>query len=355
MEQVNLLIASAIVAIGLLGYFMQRSKVVFIVETMLLIAMIGGYCGDIDLNFYRNYYNLEVINEDITERLYSMISIPFHRMGMTFEQYHVLLAVLSIGLIAYVVYKMSNRPAFCMSCLVGFSTIEYGIQIKAMCAAAITVYAIYFLFYASEKMLLSKRIFWYCIIIVIACGFHFVSAFFFVMPFALIKHFDKLKKWIVIGSVALTFSIPVLGNLALAFNSGLITYIGKYRAPHVLVGMVLWQVSGMFIVALLYRQIKRGGSNRVQIAQLIYNGTWLMVAMMPFYTLTTVAIRMVRTWSVFYFILASYAPEEKGKLSTYKTLMILYGIGSFVLHYIVLQPELLALKEILNHNIFWGA
>ena len=116
------LVIGSFIFVIILGYIFPKSKWIFILETISIIVLVGGYNGDTDLVFYRYSYVNELSPDKFLEGIYTIVAILGHRIGMSFETFHLVLSTLSIGGIAYVVWKLSPEHAFVMSTMAGFST-----------------------------------------------------------------------------------------------------------------------------------------------------------------------------------------------------------------------------------------
>lgn len=338
-----------------LSMIWRKSNILFCINTGLIIFFVGGYNGTFDLNNYKLIYEAGMLRTSIYEGLYSYVAFLFHELGVTFYWFHFLMSMFSIMLIAYVVSKLADEKAYVMALMIGFSTIEYAIQFKTLCAAAIIIYAIYF--WLSTKLMGWKKYVIYSMLILLGLGFHFVSAFFLLIMFGdLIKR--KYLKYYIFGGIAV-FMLFYSGlfDTVLMFIPELSQYVGKYRSIKTFLGTCAWQISGYATVYLINRYLcRRIGQEdkRKQLAQGIYYGSTVMLFTLPFYLLTTVAIRIIRIWSVFYYIQAAMIKEKKGHLNIYKFLMTAYSFASFILFYVILVPHTgSVVVEVLTHNMFY--
>lgn len=332
---------------------MPKSRFVFALETILIIVMIGGYNGDVDLVYYRLRYKSQTTTEQLSERLYNDLAKLFSSAGVSFENFHLLVSAVSIILIAYVVIKTTKRPALVMASLVGFATVEYGIQIQALCAAGVVVISIYYLF-RDDNISRRKKILWYTIGIIIACGFHFVSLFF--LSFLLIPYVKSkyIKYWITGGVISVCILFPMFKLLSENYAYTLSDYIGNYRSPLLIAVMCLWHLTGVYLITRMKKYSEKMGTYD-KISDCIYKGSFVVCLIMPFYSLTVVASRIVRIWFVYYMIFMGNLPTTKGRVSVGEVGMIGYNIGSLVLFYIAMSwnSSIHVLEEILTYNIFW--
>lgn len=316
--------------------------------------MTGGYNGDVDLVYYRLRYKSQATTEQLSERLYNDLAKLFSSAGVSFETFHLLISAVSIILIAYVVIKTTKRPALVMASLVGFATVEYGIQIQALCSAAIIVFSIYYLF-RDDNISRQKKILWYTIGVFIACGFHFVSLFF--LSFLLIPYVKSkyIKYWIAGGVISVCILFPMFKLLSENYAYALSDYIGNYRSPLLITVMCLWHLVGVYLISRMKKYMQKMGIYD-KISDSIYKGSFVVCLVIPFYSLTVVASRIVRIWFVYYMIFMGNLPSKEDRISIWEVGMIAYNVGSLVLFYIVMSwdSSIHVLEEILTYNIFWS-
>lgn len=350
-----------VLVIVVMGYIWPKSKVVFYLEIMMYILVIGGYNGNLDLVFYRNRYENRIISDTIVEGLYDYVAAFFSICGLSFELYHLLLSAIAILIISYVVKKMSLEPALVMSMLFGFSTIEYAVQIKNLCATAIIVYALYY-YYKERKIYSSENRGWvdyriiYALFVAFASGFHFLSLFYFaflLIDFVSVKY---LKYWIVSIVLIAIFMFSYIEQIALLLVAQLADYVGQYRSDLVSIGMVVWQMVGLVIVALMYRYIKRKNVSQelLNISTYIYKGSLMLMLITPFYMITTTVNRIIKIWQLFYFVLTSQIESSFRRFNLLKAVMILYGLAStIVFYFIIMKFDESIVWEVLSNNIFF--
>ncbi len=351
-----------VLMIVVLGYVYPKSKVVFYLEIIMYMVIIGGYNGNLDLVFYRNRYEKGIISDTVVEGLYDYVAAFFANCGLNFDVYHFLLSAFAIIIISYVVKKMSPEPALVMSMLFGFSTIEYAVQMKNLCAAAIIIYALYYyyrerqIYNAEKRKLIDYRLI-YAILVVIATGFHFLSLFFFVFLLIDFVNVKYLKYWIISIVLIAMVIYSYVENLLVILVAQLADYVGQYRSFSVIMGMIIWQWSGMIIVTLMYRYFKRknASENLLYMSTYIYKGSLLMMLVTPFYLVTTTVNRIIKIWQLFYFVLTSQIKSSYRKFNLLKIVMILYGLlSTIVFYFIIMKFEESVVWEVLNNNMFFN-
>lgn len=354
-------IFTIVIMITGLGYVFPRSKIVAIIEACTISLIVGGYNGNIDLVSYRNRYEYEFVSSSLTERVYDLTARLSHQAGISFEAFHFFISTICISIILYVALKLSPQPAFIMSLMMGFSTLEYAIQIQTLCASAFVILAIYFLCGGSKKYKDKKPIVIFVFFITMATGYHFTSIFYLLLIVIPYIKKENIKYYLIFAIISIFIIIQYGGELLLNYGAIRI-YLENFRRPEVFLGMAFWHVTGTYIVFRMYKQLDRlisldppkysALTGHFGEITYLYKGTLLVCITILFYMVTTVATRIPRTWSFFYYIIASYIPRNKHKVSIWRMAIILYSIGSLILFYVILSQGLI--KEILLHNIFWS-
>ena len=334
----------------LLSIFSPTSKVYFFLNMLVLTLVTGGYNGNVDLNFYIEQYNNESFKDFPFEGLYTLVSFFFHKSGIDFQTYHFILSAAAMLIIAFVIKETTEEAAFVSALLYGFSTVEYAPQIKTLLASSVLIYALYIRLYKERTI---KNTIKYLMLVLIASGFHILSVFFLIFLLD-----EKIQpKHAVISAIASSVIIMVgrtlfFGKL-LEYVPSFAFYFGRYRKNKVIIGMILWQITGILIANLLKKSICRENENYEDIVNRIYKYSLLFIFISPLYLLTTVANRFIRIWSPYYYLEASYSETLPFRVNYLRALMMLYSWGSFVLFYLILGQEQKIFLEIISNNIFF--
>lgn len=353
-------ISVSVIIITALGYIFPKSKTVFIIETLSLIIILGGYNGHIDLdNYLWGYIHGYFKQEHIIESLYNLVANIFSASGFSFESFHMILTVFSVLVMAYLAHKLTREPATVMSLMVGYSTLEYAWQLRALSAAAIISYALYYYFakiYQRKKK--PKYIITFLLLIALAAGFHFVSLFFVVFLLLDYCQNHKMQKNIVILIAATCICFPYILRYFTNYVPALADYLDRYRKVKVIFGLCAWQISGLIVTGWIYnllsgdREILTAGEKKYN--EFVYNGSILLLIVLPFYSLTSVATRIIRIWSLFYFAHSSLLPNHGPRIYKAKIAMWGYSIGSFILfHIILIGNRYDIVYDFLTNNLFW--
>lgn len=305
------------------GLFFQKSKGIAAFELILLILLNGLYTSNnSDLYFYRAEYNRGYISSSPFEKIYELLTVALSHLGLPFDVFHFVLTALSFFIIGWVIFKISLRPALNISMLLGFATLEFALQIKAMCASAIITLALYFLFKKDDAW--HKVLF--LVFLIIASGFHFMAILF--VPLLFYKVFDNRNvRRLIIIIVIMSFLI-VPGAMRIARN--IIPDLNTYEAelsPKTVILSVLWQIAGYILSKYLYKwRIEDNcfSDERNNFSKAVYLGSFALLIILPFYIFTNVIMRVIRVWSVFY--IASVSDVEIPVTSDFKVFLSREGI-----------------------------
>lgn len=355
----NMMFLMTLIIVVLLGYIFSKSRIVFIVQALVYIVLIGGYNGNIDLVFYRNYYEQEFLSDSYVEGLYYYIGYFFHRCGFSFEMYHLIISAVAIIVIAYVIKKMCPQPALAMSMMFGFCTIEYALQLKNMLAGAIVIYALYYYSNKRNEIATNKSYYKvvYSLLIILASGFHFLSLFFLVfllIDFVSLKYF---KYWIVSTIAIIFLTFQELESFMVLFSEQLADYTYKYRSASVFIGMMIWQIACTALVTMMYHYLKKKPEfiKYKNFFDFVYKGTFLLLLILPFYILTTTVNRVTKIWLVFCFIMTGHISSSFRKFNLIKFAMITFGLASTVFFYFILGDVSDSIfLEIITNNLFFS-
>ena len=270
----------------LLAFIMPKSKLLFIIEILFNIIIIGGYNGVGDLDNYMYKYKNDIVTDAIFERLFDITANFFKNAGVSFEMFHLILSIIAICMMGFVIYKLSNKPALTVALFTGFSTFEYALQMKSMCAAAIILLAIYY-FYKKiyqKKCSLKNRLI-YVLLILLATGFHFMSLFFITFLFIDSINIEKIKKIVIPLAIITTIFSQNIVTILSNYIENLSFYAGMNRGLLATLCFCLWQVVSLVIVRrIMLSNIKKDASDDItRFDNFVYNGSWILLLILPFY------------------------------------------------------------------------
>ena len=343
----------------LLACMIPKSKLLFIIELLVNIIIIGGYNGVGDLDNYMYKYQNGIITEGIFEKLFDIVANFFKNAGVSFEMFHLILSIVAICIMGYVIYKLSNKPALALALFTGYSTFEYALQLKSMCAAAILLLAIYYFYkniYQKKCSIRIKLI--YILLILLATGFHFMSLFFITFLFMNSINIGKIKKIVIPLTIIITiFSQNIISMLS-NYIDNLSFYVGMNRGLLTTVAFCLWQIGSLVIIRrIMHFNKKQNVSDDISnFDKFVYDGSWILLLIMPFYSITFVINRLLKVWSAFFYIQASNINLKRNTLSLNLFSMFAYSFGSFVLFYFILQnnSNYNVVLDIIQNNMFIG-
>lgn len=348
-----------LVILLLLAFIMPKSKLLFIIEILLNIIIIGGYNGVGDLDNYMYTYKNGIVKDELFEKLFDITAIFFKNLGLSFEMFHLILSIIAICIIGFVIYKLSSKPALALALYTGYSTFEYALQMKSMCAAAILSLAIYYFYkkiYQKKCFLYDKII--YILLILLASGFHFMSLFFITFLFIDLINIEKIKKIVIPLAIITTIFSQNIVNILTKYIDSLSYYAGMNRGLLATTCFCLWQISSLVIVRwIMLSNIKQNASEDItSFDNFAYKGSWILLLIMPFYSITLVINRILKVWSAFFYIQASNIKQKKNCISLNLLLMIAYSFSSFVVFYCILlnNKSYNVVLDIMQNNMFFG-
>ena len=356
--------------IPLLGFLFSKSRVIFYIETFILILITGFYDGYMDIGFYKSEYSMGYFSQSPLEKGYELLSFLFHIIGVPFVIFHLLVTAICIIGFATVIIRISPKPAFCMALMYGFATFEYAWQIKALCASAITVLALYYL-YKSTGTLKSYII--YSLLIVLAAEFHFSAVLYLFVVICYRKSERRLIKQTVFLVLILTIVTPFIIRIGAHIVPAMVDYQTKLSIK-TFVLLSVWQAFGVFILYYIQRGCLNDGifsyairkypfarekddefsslDTEDRIISFIFQISCAMLLIIPFYRFSGILTRIVRGIFPYYFIVISFLSNRIRRLNLYSGLLILYSLGSFWIFYLYGREDGWLLREFFCGNLF---
>lgn len=316
--------------IPLLGLVFPRSKKICVMQIAAISLFYGGYIGNIDLDNYIWQYNNDYMTDWKVQRLYSYVSIFFHKMGMPFNIYHWIITFISILIISIIIFKLTYEPGYVLCVTAFFVYAENGWQLKSMLATVFIVLALYW--YKEKiygKRVRLKNVFVYLILIFLATQFHFLSIFFVVFLFQplIAKYFAQV--------LISDFLLLLIIRIVLPLAAGYIPALSNYLSPISFSSFgitVVWQILGGGII---YWFATSDDENLLQTAFYL-DGTKIMLLLLPFYFYANVATRIYRIWIIFMAIYASHKNRELLRVEKNRFLFDAYILCSYFFWFILL-------------------
>lgn len=167
--------------------FSRDQKKICAIQIAAISLFYGGYVGNIDIDNYIWQYNNDYMTDWGVQQLYSYVSIFFHKMGMPFGVYHLLITFISILIISMVIFKLTSEPGYVLCVIAFFVYAENGWQLKSMLATIFIVLALYW--YKEKiygKRVVLKNILVYLILVFLATQFSFFVIIFYCLSISTI-------------------------------------------------------------------------------------------------------------------------------------------------------------------------
>lgn len=246
------------------------AKGLFYIEGIILILLIGmrGYTGT-DTPNYARYYNLGSYPVD-TEKYYVNISNFFHGLGVSFEHFELILALLTMIPIYIGIRYLSKNYVFSMLCLYLLTIPFYAFNIaRQMFAVSILTLIMLLIIQILERKLLTisglLNLVGILLLSDIAMGIHKSSQIGLVLFLATLVLYFILNRWpkllVIIGftsilvSVVTYFSSGLTANLVLSLlqltGSDYFSYVSlgqtkSYNASILTLGLTILRVLVLF-------------------------------------------------------------------------------------------------------------
>lgn len=338
----------------LLGLVFRKNKAVLWIEILAMTLLYGGYNGTKDLDNYKWQYLNHSISNEVFQKLYSDMGTWFYKWGFRFETYHLIITFLSLIILALVITKMTEEPAYVMSLVSVFVYVENGWQLKTMIATSIIAIALYWYYkkiYSNSLQL--KNVLIYTFLILLAAQFHFLALFFLlflIMP--VIK--NQFIKAIAVD-IILFLVMPFALNAASLYIFSLTNYLVPISWSSFVL-TITWHLIGYIIIAYNSHNDINYGEKYITLKAFILDGSRVMLLLMPFYYYANVASRIYRVWIIFMAIYISFQKREKSKVSVKRLWFDVYIFASyfiwFYLLFKLLGLEPLFINLISNNKFF---
>lgn len=160
----------------LLGFIMPNSKILSIIQLAFLWFIFWHLDYPSDLDNYKFVYTLiaEGNNEYLLsyEPLFTMLMKACSSVGMDFVLFRLAVGTISYLLLYTAISFFTKNTAFVLSMCFIFPCLPFGWIIRAFLSSTIVIFAV--------RFLLSKRIKWFVIFVVIASFIHYSAIFYFV-------------------------------------------------------------------------------------------------------------------------------------------------------------------------------
>lgn len=332
--------------ISVFGGILKRKSKFLTVVLLVFVGIIYGfntYSGD-----YENYkYVYQYLNGGNLyfefEPLYTLLMMISLKMGLSFEQFRIVLAILYCILLYIVLNEYTDESLFCIALFLVFPFPYFVSVLRAGIACLFIAHAVKKLH--DENNGIKKFVFW----LLVATLFHYTSLF-FAMLLLFKNNNNNTKK---IG-----YLLALIIVISIAYYSGfmykvVLMFVNNYRVTKWLdpnnVSIkekinLKWLLYEAIIIIVnigfvkIFKDRIKEGSNR-NIANTIYNANLLMIMLLPLSVISVVFFRVV--WEVVFLNILlcgimleeSRSKEKKGVIKINKISVIFVLWIVFILIY----------------------
>ncbi|SEI84353.1 EpsG family protein [Propionispira arboris] len=322
-----------------MGFAIKRSKIVFLIQLIWLILLVGGNTGSLDYDINALLYFGGINGWDWDQLtllgwLYAILTGSANDWNFGFIEYNFIMSALSIGLIGYVIKKNTYNYNVVMSLLYFYPVIEMVIQKRFLPGMAVMLYATQFLGKCDLKSSIK-----YLACLVIAVGLHssliFYILFFFLSRFS-DRHTKLLKKLIII-----LFLVELIGGQLVPMIAGELfaadkieLYFSTYAEKSSWLKFICWAVLHLYFVGLvcyIYRK-----SDKTELGFLTYKLNLYSLIIIPLYTIDPVFMRFYRIVLIYDYMYLSGYMTWKFSNNSSKNIIATIGLllGTFIYFYV---------------------
>lgn len=352
-----ILVLMCCVILIILSIIFPKSKMIMVLDLIGHVVILGGYNGRYDISLYKNRYNSEFIMPGTFEKLYDYMAIGFRRSGISFEWFHIIVTATCLIVITIIICKITDKTTLVLGLMFGYSMIEYALQIQWLVASAIVIVSIFFFYkniYCKEPKWKDYIIF--ILLIIFAVEFHFAAIYFLILLAGKIIPKRYFKKICILGTLGLFLVLNGFLAFFLKYIPSLTEYIGSNRRISVFLVMTIWEIIGIYIIEKNSNIIVKQETGYSHIVDFVKDMTWLMLFVIPIFSVSTIVDRVFHVWFIMYFCTISLYKTDY-RVNCFQLLMYLYNWLSFVAFYIIIagySNGLLLVEEIISNNFLWG-
>ena len=231
-----LIFFATLFTVFLLGLIKQKSRIIMIVQLLMIWLLMGFNSGGIDFQGNEEIYY--AMGRSITFRgfasswLYNLTAYFAHHINLSFISYNIIMTFVVLAVFGIILIKESERPCFVLDMFMIYPLVDSIIQKRFFVGMMFCVAALFFL--------MRKRYMMFIAFIIIAIGFHF--SFLFYCPLLFMDFVkEKHEKYYLILIVLLEMFILRynLNLLRMMTDSGKIDlYLTKSSYRTLLVGVL---------------------------------------------------------------------------------------------------------------------
>ena len=344
-------------------YSAKPAKINTLLAIMMIIIMVVIFAtyGLVDIPLFsdgqysdQHYYKLSYegsITTGYFERGYYLLTVLFRKIGFNYQQFKLIMAILSVLLIARslsgldINYVLVLVLYFCSA----FQTdLE---QTRNFFAMSVVIYSLHFLFEDNRHPANSLK---YCIGILLAASIHTASLFFLIFLFCRNKDVFKILDWAYVLVLFICTTLKLVP--AIRIGIGQIVYMIT-RSERTIMWFSFNTGLGFFACALLQglllaifwyqmRQLRTvyGVEYEVKTENMVlcmYRGLQLLSFAMPLYLFSTEFLRLLRSLFIVFFVVILVGArqiDQEIKVKDYKYIYSSLLIAFVIVYIIVFRP-----------------
>lgn len=288
----------------IVGLIAQKNRFVFLIQGIWWIILACFNTFSVDWNSNYGIY----LNSGQTTGLYStIINFAKNRLNANFETFNGILAFISIVIIAFIIYKNTNRPSLVMSLYLIFPLYDNIVQKRYFYAMGLIALAVWYLL--KEHNLNVKLILIYELIIFLANRIHNSFFIFYFLPFFLLLPLIT-QKYLVVSTVVI--GIIFNGKLLVVVNwlmgtgveakTSMYLSSGKASIKNLIIWFV-WQSIQCYLVYVLSEETDNYFARR------IFQINLFSMMLIPFYMFDPMFTRCFKPIMLYNYILISNLME----------------------------------------------
>lgn len=343
-----------------LGLLIPKSKLLTILMVLFMVVVIGFRTQGGDYIIYFNEYKWSVYQtySDIHYVGYLFIEKYAHSLGIEFDQWLFIVAVVSILLTYSGISRLTNNVNAVLALYFIYPFTHEAIQVRTFLANSLFIFALPLVLCDEEqdkKRTIIKRILFY-ILSAIACTFHFEAAIYVAMITLMLFLPKKYSKsYVFVFSIILFFLIEfgILPKIISNFNTRIAYWISG-RTGLGIVFPIAFTIGIWYLSQILGKRcvlVEKENPEKQQFYQKLLRLSDFIILLIPMFCYDITFNRLWRLFLVIdYIMLARIIPY---KLTNKARTNILIITGILLIGIVIYENELTLLFELLvNNGIF---
>ena len=337
------------------GLILSKSRIMYTINFLYLWILIGWNSGNPDYETYRIVYESYKYNNythSTFEVGFQFLMRFFSRMGLSYQQFLIIVSLMCLCLISTVILKFSNRPTGVLSLYLLFPFLLDVVQIRSFIASSVVLYSFHYLNKENKN---NKYI--YTILIVLATLMHYSTIFYFLFCIIFFVDSKTIRKYSLIffpisilfqGIIFRFVNIFIPSDITGRYSDGLnISYITLFM-----------YIIYLFIIILLlqYSKANKGNDEDIKISNdeqdIIIDINYLMLFIVPFIMSSLEYFRIQRGIMILnYIVILSILGKKKIKIRNLFMITFIYlFIFSAFLFFIYINLREGVFIEVLENN-----